>query len=100
MKEHFGEGLDPEVEAAIREAARVFEAAGASLREVSLPHSKYGVPAYYLVAPAECSSNLARYDGVRYGTRGGSAGDIFEMFARNRQAGFGREVKRRIMLGT
>ena len=75
----FGEGLDPEVEAAIREAVRVFEAAGATVREVSLPHSKYGVPAYYLVAPAECSSNLARYDGTIYGHR---AADFAPEYAR------------------
>src|SRR6202020_1350349 len=69
VREFFGEGLDSEVEAAIREAVRVYEAAGATVREVSLPHSKYGAPAYYLVAPAECSSNLARYDGTIYGHR-------------------------------
>src|SRR5579864_1244846 len=68
-REYFGAGLDAEVEAAIREAIRVYEAAGASVREVSLPHSRYGIPAYYIVAPAECSSNLARYDGTIYGHR-------------------------------
>ena len=69
VREFAGEGLDPEVEAAVQEAVRVYEAAGATVSEVSLPHTKYGVPAYYLVAPAECSSNLARYDGTIYGHR-------------------------------
>ena len=109
-REHYGEGLDPEVEAAIREAARVFEAAGASVREVSLPHSKYGVPAYYLVAPAECSSNLARYDGTIYGHRAADFAPkypgeedlppLVRMMMASRAEGFGPEVKRRIMLGT
>lgn len=110
VREFFGEGLDPEVEAAIREAIRVYEQAGASVREVSLPHSKYGVPAYYLVAPAECSSNLARYDGTIYGHRAGNFEPVTEaeaelpplirMMMASRAEGFGPEVKRRIMLGT
>ena len=69
VREFFGEGLDPEVESSVREAIKVYENAGASVKDVSLPHSKYGVPAYYIVAPAECSSNLARYDGTIYGHR-------------------------------
>ncbi|HMB03660.1 MAG TPA: Asp-tRNA(Asn)/Glu-tRNA(Gln) amidotransferase subunit GatA [Isosphaeraceae bacterium] len=110
VREFFGEGLDPEVEAAVREAVRVYEAAGATVKEVSLPHSKYGIPAYYLVAPAECSSNLARYDGTIYGHRAedfspGSPGEedlppLIRMMMASRAEGFGAEVKRRIMLGT
>src|SRR6185437_9319974 len=69
VREFFGEGLDPEVAAAVQEAVKVYEKAGATIKEVSLPHSRYGVPAYYIVAPAECSSNLARYDGTIYGHR-------------------------------
>ena len=110
VREFFGAGLDPEVEASIREAIRVYKAAGATVSEVSLPHSKYGVAAYYLVAPAECSSNLARYDGTIFGHR---ASDItakypgeedlpplIRMMMASRAEGFGPEVKRRIMLGT
>lgn len=110
VREFFGEGLDPEVEVAVREAVRVYEAAGATVKEVSLPHSKYGIPAYYLVAPAECSSNLARYDGTIYGHRAedfspGSPGEedlppLIRMMMASRAEGFGAEVKRRIMLGT
>jgi aspartyl-tRNA(Asn)/glutamyl-tRNA(Gln) amidotransferase subunit A len=110
VREFFGEGLDPEVEAAVREAVRVYEAAGATVKEVSLPHSKYGVPAYYIVAPAECSSNLARYDGTIYGHRAedfspkypGEEGlpPLVRMMMASRAEGFGAEVKRRIMLGT
>ncbi len=69
VREFFGEGLDPEVAAAMQEAVKVYEKAGATIKEVSLPHSKHGIPAYYIVAPAECSSNLARYDGTTYGHR-------------------------------
>src|SRR5512140_1701171 len=75
------------------------KAAGAELVEVSLPHTKYALPAYYIVAPAECSSNLARYDGVRYGLRV-PGGDIRDMYERTRAAGFGAEVRRRVMIGT
>ena len=110
VREFFGEGLDPEVEAAVREAVRVYEAAGATVREVSLPHSKYGAPAYYLVAPAECSSNLARYDGTIYGHRSADfsptspeekeISPLILMMMASRAEGFGAEVKRRIMLGT
>ncbi len=110
VREFFGDGLDPEVDAAIREAVRVYEAAGATVREVSLPHSKYGAPAYYLVAPAECSSNLARYDGTIFGHRAENFDPIspaeaelpvlIRMMMASRAEGFGPEVKRRIMLGT
>jgi len=110
VREFFGEGLDPEVEAAVREAIRVYEAAGATVKEVSLPHSKYGAPAYYLVAPAECSSNLSRYDGTIYGHRAEDFAAIspeeeglpplIRMMMASRAEGFGAEVKRRIMLGT
>jgi aspartyl-tRNA(Asn)/glutamyl-tRNA(Gln) amidotransferase subunit A len=110
VREFFGEGLDPEVDAAVREAVRVYEAAGAQVREVSLPHSKYGVAAYYLVAPAECSSNLARYDGTIFGHRAADFSartpeeeklpPLVRMMMASRSEGFGAEVKRRIMLGT
>ena len=110
VREHYGEGLDPEVEAAVREAVRVYESAGATIKEVSLPHSKYGIPAYYIVAPAECSSNLARYDGTIYGHRAEDFSPsspeeedippLVRMMMASRAEGFGPEVKRRIMLGT
>jgi aspartyl-tRNA(Asn)/glutamyl-tRNA(Gln) amidotransferase subunit A len=110
VREYFGEGLNSEIEAAIREAIRVYEAAGATVNEVSLPHSRYGGPAYYLVAPAECSSNLARYDGTIYGHRSEDFSaktteeedlpPLVRMMMASRSEGFGAEVKRRIMLGT
>ncbi|HEY1734482.1 MAG TPA: Asp-tRNA(Asn)/Glu-tRNA(Gln) amidotransferase subunit GatA, partial [Acidimicrobiales bacterium] len=93
------EGLSPEVVAATRDAAEALAAAGAKVAEVSVPATVYGLTAYYLLAPAEASSNLARYDGVRYGARVDGV-DITEMYLRTRSAGFGAEVKRRIMLGT
>jgi aspartyl-tRNA(Asn)/glutamyl-tRNA(Gln) amidotransferase subunit A len=101
VREHFDEGLDGEVEAAIREAVRVYESQGAAVREVRLPHSKYAVAAYYLIAPCEASSNLARYDGVHFGHRT-EAHDapLVLMYRRSRSEGFGPEVQRRIMLGT
>ena len=126
VREHFGPGLDPEVEAAVREAIRVYESLGARIREISMPHGKYGVATYYIIAPCEASSNLARYDGVHYGYRtdemaihdelaeerkqlvaagrGAAADDLdnalVRMYRRSRAEGFGAEVKRRIMLGT
>jgi aspartyl-tRNA(Asn)/glutamyl-tRNA(Gln) amidotransferase subunit A len=110
VREFLGPGLDAEVEAAVREAIRVYQGAGASVREVSLPHSKYGVPAYYIVASAECSSNLARYDGTIYGHRAQDFAPqypgeedlppLIRMMMASRAEGFGAEVKRRIMLGT
>ena len=135
VREHFGEGLDQQVEAAVREAVRVYESLGATIKHVSLPHSRYAVATYYIIAPCEASGNLARYDGVRYGHRVGvgtgdsgkadtphlcarlptpdsrlppfSATDapdpdspLLRMYRDSRSEGFGREVKRRIMLGT
>ena len=99
-REYFIEGLDPEVEAAVRGAVSVLEGLGAEIVEVSLPHTEYGVAAYYIVAPAEASSNLARYDGVKYGLRTEEARDLLEMYQNTRSEGFGGEVKRRIMIGT
>ena len=100
-KEFFGEGLDPEVEGAVREALGVYERLGATLVELSLPHSTdYAIAAYYIVATSEASSNLARYDGVHYGYRSSDHTDMIDMYMRTRAQGFGDEVKRRIMLGT
>ncbi|HWV39621.1 MAG TPA: Asp-tRNA(Asn)/Glu-tRNA(Gln) amidotransferase subunit GatA [Vulgatibacter sp.] len=99
-KEYFVEGLDPEVERAVREALRLLEEMGATLVPVSLPHTEYGIATYYVVAPAECSSNLARFDGVRYGMSSREEGALREMYFRTRAEGFGPEVKRRIMVGT
>ena len=99
-KEYFIEGVDPEVEAAVRETANLLEKEGAKIEEVSLPHTKYAVPTYYVIAPAEASSNLARYDGVRYGYRNADADNLEKMYVDTRMHGFGAEVKRRIMLGT
>lgn len=126
VREHFGPGLDAEVEQAVRDAYRVYEGLGAKLVDISLPHGKYGVAVYYVIAPCEASSNLARYDGVHYGYRTDelalqkqlaeerskleAAGDergldnldtaLVRMYRRSRAEGFGVEVKRRIMLGT
>jgi aspartyl-tRNA(Asn)/glutamyl-tRNA(Gln) amidotransferase subunit A len=98
--EYFIDGMDPEVERAVREAIVTLEKLGARAEPVSLPHSEYGLAAYYVIAPAEASSNLARYDGVKYGLRAGGARDVIEMYSKTRAAGFGAEVKRRVMLGT
>jgi aspartyl-tRNA(Asn)/glutamyl-tRNA(Gln) amidotransferase subunit A len=100
VKEFFGEGLDPEVAGLVRSAATVLEGLGAACGEVSLPHAVYALPAYYIIAPAEASSNLARYAGVQYGHRAAHADDLYTLYARTRREGFGAEVKRRIMLGT
>ncbi len=126
VREHFGEGLESEVETAVRQAVAVYESLGAKVKEISLPHSKYGVAAYYIIAPSEASSNLARYDGVHYGYRtdekamqaelaaerasassGGGAqavealdSPLVRLYRRSRAEGFGPEVKRRIILGT
>jgi aspartyl-tRNA(Asn)/glutamyl-tRNA(Gln) amidotransferase subunit A len=125
-REHFGDGLDSEVEAAVREAIKVYESQGATVHEVSLPHSKYAIATYYIIAPCEASSNLARYDGVHYGYRTDEkvmlaelaeerktlerAGDpakltaldssLVRMYRKTRSEGFGAEVKRRVMLGS
>jgi len=98
-KEYFSAGLDPEVEKTVRDACKRLEEAGAELVEVSLPHTDYAVAAYYIIAPAEASSNLSRYDGVRFGHRTHDAEELREMFCRSRSEGFGPEVKRRIMIG-
>jgi aspartyl-tRNA(Asn)/glutamyl-tRNA(Gln) amidotransferase subunit A len=99
-REYAGEGLDAEVDRAVREALAVYQTLGATLREVSLPHSRFALAAYYLVATAEASSNLARYDGVHFGRRSTTHAGLVEMYSRSRGEGFGAEVKRRIMLGT
>jgi len=99
-REYFVDGMEPGVAARVREAAAALEQAGAIVEEVSLPHTDYGLASYYIVAPAEASSNLARYDGVRYGHSVRGAGDYVANYLATRGGGFGPEVKRRIMLGT
>ena len=99
-REYFVAGMEPGVEARIREAVAALEAAGAVVDEVSLPHTEYGLATYYIVAPAEASANLARYDGIRYGPRLGDGSDVLAGYLATRGEGFGAEVKRRIMLGT
>jgi aspartyl-tRNA(Asn)/glutamyl-tRNA(Gln) amidotransferase subunit A len=98
--EYFIDGMDPEVEQAVRAAIATLERLGARAEPVSLPHTEYGLAAYYVIAPAEASSNLARYDGVKYGLRAAGARDLIDMYSKTRAAGFGAEVKRRVMLGT
>jgi aspartyl-tRNA(Asn)/glutamyl-tRNA(Gln) amidotransferase subunit A len=98
--EYFAEGLDPEVRAAIENGIAALEAAGCTVKPVSLPHTRYAVPTYYLVATAEASANLARFDGVRYGYRSPSSATLSDMYSHSRDEGFGAEVKRRIFLGT
>jgi aspartyl-tRNA(Asn)/glutamyl-tRNA(Gln) amidotransferase subunit A len=126
VREHFAAGLEPQVEAAVREAVKVYQSLGAKIKEISLPHSKYGVAAYYIIAPSEASSNLARYDGAHYGHRaderevvaelaaeaaalraGGKQDEaaavdtsLVRLYRRSRAEGFGQEVKRRIILGS
>ena len=100
LKEFFDKGLDAQNEKRIREALAVYERLGAQLREVSLPNLPLSVPAYYVVAPAECSSNLARFDGVRFGHRCQEPRDLMDLYKRSRGEGFGAEVKRRVMTGT
>ena len=99
-EEYFAEGLDPEVERSVRDALKTFESAGAVIKSVSLPHSKYAVAAYYLIACSEASSNLARFDGIHYGHRAEKFSDLVDLYGQSRSEGFGTEVKRRIMLGT
>jgi aspartyl-tRNA(Asn)/glutamyl-tRNA(Gln) amidotransferase subunit A len=99
-REYFVKGLEPDVEAAVRAALKVLEELGAELGEVSLPHTDYGLSAYYLIAPAECSANLARFDGVKYGLSAPDAENMWDGYLKTRGRGFGPEVKRRIMLGT
>jgi aspartyl-tRNA(Asn)/glutamyl-tRNA(Gln) amidotransferase subunit A len=99
-REYFVAGMEPGVEARVREAVTALEAAGAIVEEVSLPHTEYGLATYYIVAPAEASANLARYDGIRFGPRLGEGTDVIADYLATRGQGFGPEVKRRIMLGT
>ena len=99
-EEYFGEGLDPEIRAAVDKALEMLKAVGCEVKKVSLPHTKYAVPTYYVIATAEASSNLSRFDGVRYGLRDADTRSLAEMFRKTRDAGFGSEVKRRILLGT
>jgi aspartyl-tRNA(Asn)/glutamyl-tRNA(Gln) amidotransferase subunit A len=98
--EYFEDGLDPDVQAAVELGIQELANAGAEIVHISLPHTQYAIPTYYVIATAEASSNLARYDGVRYGLRANEAKTLSEMYRRTRDAGFGTEVKRRIMLGT
>ena len=98
-KEYLGEGIDPEVKETILDAAKHFEKLGATVEEVSLPHSKYGVAVYYIIASSEASSNLQRFDGIRYGFRAEDAKNLDDIYVNTRSQGFGDEVKRRIMLG-
>jgi aspartyl-tRNA(Asn)/glutamyl-tRNA(Gln) amidotransferase subunit A len=98
--EYLAEGIDPHVRQVISDAAQTYTRLGAEIAECSLPHTEYALAAYYLIATAECSSNLARYDGVRYGYRAAGAEDLIDMVKKSRAQGFGAEVKRRIMLGT
>ena len=100
IRETFGEGLDPEVEAATRTAIEQLKALGAEIIDISCPRFRYGISAYYIIAPCEASANLARYDGVRYGHRVEDADNLLDMYKRTRAEGFGAEVKRRIMIGT
>jgi len=99
-KEYFIEGIDPEVMAAMKRSIKAIEGIGAKCIEISLPHTEYCLAVYYIVAPAEASSNLARYDGVKYGFRFPESKDLLDMYKKTRSAGFGAEVKRRIMIGT
>lgn len=99
-KEYFGEGLDPEVAIAVQNAVDFYRKQGCEIKEVSLPHTEYGIGVYYIIATAECSSNLARYDGVRYGHRSAAAKNAIDLYFKSRAEGFGPEVKRRIILGT
>ncbi|MBB3112177.1 aspartyl-tRNA(Asn)/glutamyl-tRNA(Gln) amidotransferase subunit A [Paenibacillus phyllosphaerae] len=99
-KEYIGEGIDPKVKEAVLAALKVYESLGATWEEVSLPHTEYAVATYYLLASSEASSNLARFDGVRYGVRADNPDNLIDLYHKSRSQGFGSEVKRRIMLGT
>jgi len=100
IKETFGEGLDPVIAKTVQKAIDQLKSLGADVQEISCPRFRYGLPAYYIIAPSEASANLARYDGVKYGFRTPEAENLLEMYKKTRAAGFGAEVKRRIMLGT
>jgi aspartyl-tRNA(Asn)/glutamyl-tRNA(Gln) amidotransferase subunit A len=99
-EEYFGEGLNAEIRAAVERALDDLRAAGCTIEGVSLPHTKYAVPTYYVIATAEASANLSRFDGVRYGLRAEDANTLAAMYRKTRDEGFGAEVKRRILLGT
>jgi len=99
-KEYRVEGTSPEIDAVWDKGAAWLKAQGAEVIEVSLPHTRYALPTYYIIAPAECSSNLARYDGIRYGHRAAGADDLIELYEKSRAEGFGAEVRRRILIGT
>ncbi len=99
-KEYFSEGLNPGTQAAVESAIKTYESLGAKIKSISLPHSHLAVPAYYVIAPAECSANLSRFDGVRYGHRCDAPKDLEDLYTRSRAEGFGEEVKRRILVGT
>ena len=99
-KEYFGEGIDPAVLGKVNESIKKLEAAGAEIVDISLPHTEYAVATYYIIAPAEASSNLSRFDGIRYGNRTEEPTEIIDLYRRSREQGFGPEVKRRIILGT
>jgi aspartyl-tRNA(Asn)/glutamyl-tRNA(Gln) amidotransferase subunit A len=98
--EYFGEGLDPEIRAAIERALDGLRGAGCEVKTISLPHTKYAIPTYYVIATAEASANLSRFDGVRFGLRADGVKTLSAMFRETRDQGFGAEVKRRILLGT
>jgi len=99
-KEYFGSGCDASVESAIQQVIKTLQSLGATVKDISLPHTQYAVPTYYVVAPAEASSNLSRFDGVRYGYRCDNPKDLLDLYTRTRAEGFGDEVKRRILIGT
>ena len=99
-KEYFIDGMNPEVEGAVREAAKVLESLGATIHQISLPHTKYATATYYVLCPCEVSSNMARYDGIRYGHTAKNPDSLLDYYERVRSTGFGSEVKRRIMIGT
>jgi aspartyl-tRNA(Asn)/glutamyl-tRNA(Gln) amidotransferase subunit A len=99
-REYFTDGMDVEIEESVRGAIEVLRGCGAIIEEISLPHTEYAIATYYIIAPAEASANLARYDGVRYGFRAEDAEDLIDMYRKTRSQGFGEEVKRRVMLGT
>jgi aspartyl-tRNA(Asn)/glutamyl-tRNA(Gln) amidotransferase subunit A len=99
-KEYFVEGLDPEVKKALKDAMELLKSKGAQFEEMSLPHTEYALSVYYIIAPAEASSNLAKFDGVQYGFRGKEAANLIDMYKKTRSQGFGAEVKRRLILGT
>ena len=99
-KEYFVKGIDPEVEKLIKQAIKKYEEMGAKIEEISLPHTEYALPSYYIISPSEASANLARYDGIKYGFSDKTAKNLMDVYLKSREKGFGDEVRRRIMLGT